>query len=356
MQIQWAADLLQMTPQPAFAAEEGAIIAVNAAAAALGLSTGLQLSQVLEPVPVWVPGEIAESCVQLLGQRTTLRCLIKDGVAVCLVLPDPVEPGPVPATLLHTAASVRSSVQDLNIALDRLGTESGPDPEAHGTSVSLALRSLYQLERTALHLEQYYRLCSGDYRLNRQFCQLNRLFYSLCEKTRDLLAYRKLKLQYSLLPGDPKGCIDSELALLMFWELISNAAAHSDDSSISLTLRMPAKNQLLLTLTNRWASASMPEHLFDRHAAPPEEFSAERGAGFGLSLVSMAVRLHGGSLVFSADGEGMVRTALSIQMPDEPDEEIRIGRGHILPSLDYGLVSLSGCLPKGAYHPLDLKG
>lgn len=355
MDIQWAADLLQMTPQPAFAAENGGILAVNAAAAAMGLSVGLRLSQVMEPVPFWTPGEVGELCVHLLEREAALRCLTREGVTVCLVLTDPAGAGPVPATLLHTAANVRASVQDLNIALEQLG--GGADRKSElDIPVSLAVRSLYQLERTALHLEQYYRLASGDYRLNPQHCQLNELFYSLCEKARDLLSYRKIRLQYSLLQEHPKGYLDAELVSLMFWELLSNAASHSDDACISLSLRMPGKNQLLLTLTNRWTSAPLPDHLFDRHAAPPEELSAEKGAGFGLSLVSRAVRLHGGSLVLSTDGEGSIRSALSIRMPDGPSPEIHDRRGRILPTMDYGLVSLSGWLPKEAYHPLDLMG
>ena len=157
-------------------------------------------------------------------------------------------------------------------------------------------------------------------------------------------------------PAEFIGCVDSELITLIFWELISNAAAHGDESGISLQLQRKSKDLLLLTLVNHPTDpVTLPDHLFDRHAVPVE-LTPEKGAGFGLTLVSMCARLHGGSLVLSADPDGAVRTALSLRMPEKPDDHVRAGRWLVSSSLNYGLVSLSRCLPPKAYHPLALQG
>lgn len=350
---QWAVDLIRLTPQPAFAAAQEQILAVNEAAAKLGLAAGAPLDQVLDPIPT-IDGTEAEFRGRLLGREVCLRCLCRDGVLVCAASADPTEAQPVSPSLLHTAASIRASIQELNVALYGL---QDPAVDSALRAVSLAQRSLYQLEHTASHLEQFYRLSIGDYRPCRQPVPVNKLFYSLCGEAESLLRYRDLPLRYRLLASEHIRCVDEELLTLMFWELISNAAGHCDASGLSLTLRRPADDLLVLTVANHPEAADpLPEHLFDRHAASERELSGEKGPGFGLSLVSMAAGLHGGSLVFSTEADGTVRAALSIRMPNNPDEGLHAARWLVQSGLNYGLISLSGCLPVEAFHPSALQG
>ena len=356
MDEQWAVGLLALISQPAFAAAKDRVLAVNDAASALGLSVGAALSQFLQPVPDrdCVDGETVS--VRLFGREAALRCLNREGILICTVDALPTEERPVSASLLHTASAIRASIQELSVALYRLQADPDLQTAPAEQNVSLGQRSLYQLERTAHQLEQYYRLATGEYHRSCQPVPVRALFYNLCSEAASLLGYGQCPLRFQMPPAEFIGCVDSELITLIFWELISNAAAHGDESGISLQLQRKSKDLLLLTLVNHPTDpVTLPDHLFDRHAVPVE-LTPEKGAGFGLTLVSMCARLHGGSLVLSADPDGAVRTALSLRMPEKPDDHVRAGRWLVSSSLNYGLVSLSRCLPPKAYHPLALQG
>ncbi len=352
---QWAADLLLLTPQPAFAAAGGRILAANGAASAMGFSEGTELEEFPLPVSGQSDSTDREFRVQILGRDVRLRCLTRGETSFCVVIPSQPPASPTAESLLHTAASIRSSIQDLNVAL--YGLDGAAAEENTGASASLAQRSLYQLEHTALHLEQYYRFSTGDYNLSRQTVLVRSTFFNLCDEAEALLRFMNCPLRYDLPKSDFTGCLDAELISLIFWELISNAAAHCDASGISLTLRHPSRERLILTVSNHPDPADrLPPHLFDRHTAPAGEFTGEKGPGFGLSLVNMAVRLLEGSLVYAADPDGTVRAALSLPLPDKADDALNADRCVLRSSLNYGLVSLSGCLPPAAYHPADLYG
>lgn len=355
MNDQWAADLIRLIPQLAFAFTSDRILAVNESASSLGLVPGMSPVQVLTPLPDFDSDNGKEILVRLLGREVILRCFCRDSLWICAAVEDRPETQPVSASLLHTASSIRMSVQELNVALYRLQADS--QAEAALGAVSLAQRSLYQLEHTASHLELFFRLSTGDYQPTRRSTKINQLFQELCTEAKSLLQYRSCPLQVSLLPSEHIGCLDVELITMMFWELISNAALHCDTSGIAVSLRRPSDTLLVLTVTNRSeADTPLPEHLFDRHAAPDPTFSGEKGPGFGLSLVSMAARLHGGSLVLSKDTDGTVRAALSIRLPNCADAILSSGRQIAGSGLNYGLISLSGWLPAEAFHPDALEG
>lgn len=336
--------LLAAIPSPAFCLRGGCAAACNPAAEALGVCSGMSAEQLLDPVPEAPAGEPVRVRAKLLGTACTLRCSrTEDGIILVLEAPER-------DALPPAVRELRSAEQDLSTAID-LAAEGSDDTARH---TALACRSLFRLERIALRLEWYYRL-TGDFLPDRQATDLPEFIRSLCDQADDLLRCRgqRLELRQSA-PEHWIGNADRSLVGMMFWELIARLASMADGENLRLSLSRPTQNGLRLSFSIPRHRGELPGQAETLLRADSEDPAAWPAESFDLGPVSMAAKLHGGSLLLTSDADGAVCAVLSVAVGDLPAEtlcapSVRLERG-----LHPGLVMLSGLLPAEVFDPQEI--
>ncbi len=341
--------LLELAGGPAFALENGVICFSDPEAAALGLIAGTALAEILPDAPLPPAGASAEAPVVLAGRSWTLRAYDAGEMTACFLRPlRSLIPAPNENTLLHTAGSIRLALQDLLTALDA-AADTAADADA-ARRLAPALRSVYQLRRTAGDLELLAALCAGSFRLCRKSCHPVAATAALCAELAELLGPAGRSLRWKLPAREIPCCMDGALTAALLRELIANAAADTADGSILLTLTQSGKDQLCFAVRNSPGTA-LPEAPFHRHAA--ERSDLKGGAGLGLSLVSAGAECHGGRLLLSTDAEGAVTALLTLRASERADETVR-SAVQLPQDPDLNLVALSQILPADCYRPEDL--
>ena len=350
MDLQSIQNLMGFSDGPAFVLEEERLLLSNPEAEALGLTAGASAKELLKDLPLPASGEaIRERRLFLHGQYWILRVLALDHRLFCQLRPEAnFIPPANDNTLLRTAGSIRYAIQDLTTALDELADSAGPQDLAASQPVSLALRSIYRLRRTAGSLEMFVRLRSGSYELKPMLCDVGIKTKELCGELAELLQTAGIQLRQELPAASMHVCLDWELVSLLLRELITNAALRSSDRCITLSLRRIGKDKLCFCVKNR-IDGPVTETLFHRYAA--ENCDLQPGLGMGLSLVSAGAACHHGSLLLSAEDADMLTAILSIGLADSPP--VRTNRSNIeLPrNQDENLIALSPALPPEAFRP-----
>jgi hypothetical protein len=344
-------ELLELAGGPAFALRAGVVRFADAKAAALGLNPGTALSELMPGAPLPQPGgEAVEAQVVLSGRCWSLRALAASGMILCFLRPPrTMAPAPNESTLVHTAGSIRLSLQDLVLALDGLADTVCEDPAA-AQQTALALRSVYRLRRTAGDLELLASLCAGTFRLSRQACRPVAAAAELCAELAELLRFAGCALRWELPQREIPCCLDWPLTAALLRELIANAAADAADGKIHLSLTQVGKNRLCFAVRNTPAGG-LPEAPFHRHSA--EQSDLRGGAGLGLSLVSAGAECHGGGLLLSGGEDGSVTALLTLNTAEQADETIR-SLVQLPLDPEASLTALSPVLPAECYRPEDL--
>lgn len=338
--------LLELAGGPAFALEGGVICYADPEAAALGLTEGAALNAFL---PEAGTGS-AEAALTLGGKDWVLQTAAADETVLCLLRPARSRiPAPNESTLLHTAGSIRLALQDLLTALNGMADYVSEDPEA-ARQTALALRSVYQLRRTAGGLELLAALSAGSFRPCRRKCRPVAAAAELCENLAELLQHTGCTLSWELPKREIPCCLDWPLVAALLRELIANAAANTADGQIRLSLTRAGKDRICFALRNTPAQP-LPELPFHRYAT--EQADLQGGTGLGLSLVCAGAECHGGGLLLSREEGGALTFLLTLAAAEHEDGEIRCPI-QLPTNPDADLIALSQLLPPECYRPEDL--
>lgn len=336
---------------PAFSVRDGVIGFADPAAEALGLHSGKRLSELLPQLELPPEGDAAKTVLLLDRQVWSLQTAEEDGALRCVLRPQPAElPGPNESTLLHAAGSIRTALQELQAALNRLSEELGPGEETALRETALALRSVYRLRRTAGELELFSTLRMGRYQLRGEKLRVCARLAAFCGETREQLRAGGCELSWALPRREFSLCLDWPLLAFLLRELLANAAANSADGRLRLELSRVGRIGLRFAVTNRQAGA-LPDPLFHRHAELGTLL--EGGLGLGLSTVSAGAAAHGGGLLLSHAEDGSVTAVLSVAALRS--DEHSVGSLVQLPDgPDAALEAFSALLPPEAFRPEEL--
>lgn len=344
--------LLAVFSEPAFYAESGFISAVNPAAEAIGLEVGCPLNLILHPVPACGADETVDCPTALRGASVVLRCCgLGGGFLMVRVPPEPA--APEYAAVPGMVGGIRESIQDLNTAVEGLA-DSINATQPVLTASTLARRSLYRLERVASRLDWFYRLSTGAVSCRPQTCCPAAIVRRLSEYADGLLHTRALRLDYDDGGARWNGCVDTELLELIFWEVLSCLTAQTESGDPQIRLRRLHRDQLQLTFAVPNHTGDLPDLLETLPRFDEKDPSTWRRRELGLGIASMAARLHGGSLLLSADRDGPVRVVVTLRMEAQPDETLHEPHSIVAGSLHPGMVLLSEQLPLEAYSIEDL--
>ena len=340
--------LLAAIPCPAFYLQGGCAAACNPAAEALGVCCGMSAEQLLDPVPEVPAGEPVRVRTKLLGTVCTLRCSRTDEGGIILVLEARERDALPPAV-----RELRDAEQELSTAIDLAANESDARNTARHTA--LACRSLFRLERIALRLEWYYRLTGDGFRPDRQATDLSEWIRTLCQQADDLLRCRGQHLELrSSVPEHWIGSVDRNLAGMMFWELTARFAAMADGANLRFSISRPTQDGLRLAVSIPRHRGELPGQAEALLRAASEDPAAWPDGSFDLGPVSMAAKLHGGSLLLTSDAEGAVRAVLSLDVGSLPADTLYAPSVSLERGLHPGLVMLSDLLPVETFDPQEL--
>lgn len=337
---------------PVFSVRDGVIDFADPAAEALGLHSGKRLSELLPQLELPAPeGGGAKTVLLLDRQVWSLQSAVEDGALRCVLRPQSAElPGPNESTLLHAAGSIRTALQDLQGALNRLSEGLGPSEEAALRETALALRSVYRLRRTAGELELFSTLRMGRYQPCGEKLGVCARLAAFCGETREQLRAGGFELSWVLPRREFSLCLDWPLLAFLLRELLANAAANSADGRLRLELSRVGRIGLRFAVINRQTGA-LPAPLFHRHAEL--DTLLEGGLGLGLSTVSAGAAVHGGGLLLSRTEDGTVTAVLSVAAL--PSDEHSVGSPVQLPDgSDAALEAFSTVLPPEAFRPEEL--
>ena len=338
-----------LPPVPAFTVREATVCEANKSAARLGFAQGTVLPA------SFFDGEDRTRELTVNGSVYVLRWTETEGCRSCRLAPKaeaPKPPAVTLATLNRASGAVRGALQELLTALDGLSDHLDLDDPAVSRRGSAALRSVYRLERTAVHMSLFRMLLSGQYPLRRKHTDLSEKLAHLLEEAEDLLRSRQIRLDAQL-PERTICCIlDWDLVSFIIWELLENAVGEAG-SDVSLSVVRRDRRHLIITVQNL-PGKPLPEHLQNRWAQEPETPDELGKTGMGLSLVDAAVKCHGGRLLLSADEKGMLTAMACIRLPDREDPALSHRPASPMTSLDLGLTVLSPRLPDEVFDLLDL--
>lgn len=344
--------LLAVFSEPAFYAESGCISAVNPAAEAIGLEAGCPLNLILHPAPVCGENETVDCRTALRGADVVLRCCgLGGGFLMVRVPPEPT--APEYAAVPSTVGGIREAIQDLNTAVEGLA-DSIDETHPALTASTLARRSLYRLERVASRLDWFYRLSTGAVSCRPRTCCPAAVVRGLVEYADGLLRTRALCLDYDDGGARWNGAVDPELLELIFWEVLSCLTALTESGDPQIRLRRLHRDQLQLTFAVPNHTGDLPDLLETLPRFDEKEPSTWQRRELGLGIASMAARLHGGSLLLSADRDGPVRVVVTLRMDAVSGETMHEPHSIVAGSLHPGLVLLSEQLPPEAYSIEDL--
>lgn len=351
--------IFDLIPQPVFTLQNGAVDYANPAADALGIRAGLTLHQFLYAAYYPIPGKQIEhfECA-LHGVSYRAACTLQDGRALYLLeRQEPAaETGFSGQTLAHTAAVIRQSIHEMQFSLSRLSDElTRAENEETLKYAAIALRGVFRLERTADNLDCLQRLRSDAFAPRFASLDLTQLFTALFSEAAELLRLAEIQLDFDIAPM-LQGVSDKKLLSVIFWNLLSNAAADCGESKkIRAWLKKKDPSVLELCIENRPAESPLLQSgLFARHSADMNEHLNQQGLGLGLSLISGAAQALGGGLMLSQAGKDTVRALVQINVAPRPEHLLRSDVLTPESGLDEGLVGLSPVLPCEAFDLRDL--
>ena len=301
---------LETYPQPALLADAERILALNEKAQTLfsGLAPG-------QPVPdelLCPEGEsLWEGCACLEGQMFRLRCQREEAGLVYTFQAE--EQLALSESQLDGALyQLRALISEFHRELSPCVT--GKQPVLSEQDKDDFARSFDRMVRLMDHLDFLRDAREAELRLEPEDLELGRFCMLVSAECDGLLREMGVRVEYTGLPAGLLVRADQDRLRDALTELISNCARRrSAGGTIYLRLTKQG-NRAVLCITDDGAQATPRQRLgLTARGAMPLIPTPDTGAGLGLSVAEKAVRLHGGTLLFST-GEGAPRVYLSLPL------------------------------------------
>lgn len=339
--------LLDALDQPAFFAADGILTCANAAFSKLQIPMNTPVASFFSGPEADADGGAFDCFVAGMPYRGK-RISRGSGALYLLQSRDP---GISTYALGHTAKSLRSMLHQMYNAIDLLDRRLPEEEQDLDGTLQSLLQGVFVLERMADNLDHLQRLKCGTYPLACQRMDLAALLRQLCEKAEALLREAGITLQWQVPDGAFLGAADRKLLSLIFWNLVSNAAANAQGGTVTVRVERLHLTKLRLKVTDSGTGipASRQGELMQRYQVPPEDALDQHGLGVGLTLVRSAAQLLGGSFALSMEPGGKTTAAVLLDTNLPAEAELHSDVKIFARSLDEGLVGLADVLPRRLY-------
>lgn len=338
--------ILDQLQQPAFFAENGAVIAANTAALQRQVEIGMpivpQIHAGLEAYEKFRSGTLY---LTLSVAGTCYQCSVTDweGYQLCK-LTEPAASLDLQC-LAQAAKQLRIPLSDLSL-LFRQGQEKDEPAQEQITHL------LYKLQRIVSNMADAASSYQTPPRLDG--CDLLWVIREVLEKAQSLLSSAGIDLRYQLPADMPYAWADAEQIRRALYNLICNASRFSASGEPIHVAVKQVGPLVRITVKNKLSPAQMQTgaSLFNRYARQPGIEDPQHGLGLGMTLVHAAAAAHGGTVLAETFKNGAVKITMTLRLLPPPDDTVRTPV--LLPDVyggkDQALVELSDVLPSSLYR------
>lgn len=301
--------LFQDSADAVAAVEDGQIVFVNPAAAALGIPAGLPAASLLPDVllsgtSASVPVRIGEiDCHARAAQLDSLTVISLTAFSVSPVINDRV--------LRELSDSIENMQHSLDILVSAAGSEEDPLLRNHSTSL---YRRYYRLRRLHRHLQQCNSLRSSELAFYPQPADLSKLIYDLCDSVSYLTEKSGVTLLCSVQDDLPEATVDVNLIACMVLNILSNSLIHtSEGGHIHVELRQQ-DSRFILSVTDDGSGIPAGQQTGIFAAEHPLNLSdPSPGTQLGMYLIQQFAALHGGFVLL--ESRECAGTSLQVSLP-----------------------------------------
>lgn len=334
--------MLDRMIHPGFCVKNQKIEYANAAALALLVTPGTQISSLLaagseeyeafEAGCLYLPLTLGGRCCGASVSRV-------EDLDVFLLEPD--TDSPQLQTLALAAMELRQPLLNAMLSADRLTGE-------NAEYLARLNRGLHQLHRIINNMSDAGRFASATHQEMRD---VGMVFDEIFEKAQALLCHTGITLTYHGLSEKAVALLDWEQLERAVLNMLSNALKFTPDGGSIEAALSRRGNLLRLSILDSGSGIAdnLLPHVFTRYLRQPGIEDSRFGLGLGMVLIRAAAANHGGTVLIDKPGKTGTRITMTMQLRQGQGSSLRTPID--LPGgQDLGLIELSDCLPASVYE------
>ena len=336
---------LELIDGSAFCVKDGAIIAANTAAEKRSLRIGTDIRQIVTAhraeYETFQDGELylTISVEGLPCSASVLRTREFD----IFRLHGGKEDGALQALAL-ASVQLRIPLANAMTAADEL-LRSLPE----GAEAGHLTRNLFQLMRIIGNMAD----ANSNYNTSMQVVDISALINEIAKKVQTFCEDSGVTLEYTGVDAPIFSLANSEKLERAVYNLLSNALKFAPSGSAVTASLSKSGSQVIFTVTNSASETPSTSSFWQQYLREPAIEDPRRGLGLGMTLVTSAAALHGGTVLVDRPATNKVRVTMAIPISSDDSTTVR---SPILRISDYaggwdkGLIELSEILSANVYN------
>ena len=344
--------MLDLIPRPAFCAAEGRVTRVNTQAAALNISPGMMVAELLatgeEEYAAFEGG-----CLHLTitAAMQTFRVSVTRLEDFDVFRVDEDADSRDLQVMALAARELRSPLDAITNTVRKLFPVAGlrDDPATH-TQVGQLNRGLFQMLRVIGNMSDAAQPATSP---RMELVDIPSLLDEIFATAATFVEHTQRTLTYQGYPESVHGLADRERLERAVMNMVSNAIKFSGDGDTiraSLTKR-GRKFYLTVEDSGSGISAGIRGDVFTRYQRGCAIEDTRFGIGLGMVLIRAAAAAHGGTVLVKSNRDGGTKITMSLAIRQGSAQV----RSHVLSvdytgGLDSRLIELSECLPENLYE------
>lgn len=339
--------LLELLPHPGFLVQENIIVRVNASAAAMQVTVGTPIGELLDGCREDYGG-FSGGCLYLtlsLSGALLGACALRMDAGDVFLL-DGGQEDAVLQSLALASRQLRLPLSNIMISAESLFSQLPESPEAQEAAARLN-RGLYQLLRLVGNMSD---ADSGLTR--RETLSIGGVFDEIFEKAGTLCQEAGFHLEYSGLKEDIYAIADRQQLERAVYNLLSNAMKFSPAGS-TITAWLTRRGRKLCLQIQDAGEGILPADLFHRYLRQNTLEDSRFGMGLGMVLVRACAASHGGTVLVNTPEGGGTRVTMTLTLRQNADDILHSPtlRLEYTGGRDSALIELSQQLPWELYLP-----
>ena len=339
--------LLELLPHPGFLVQENIIVRVNASAAAMQVTVGTPIGELLDGCREDYEG-FSGGCLYLtlsLSGAPLGACALRMEAGDVFLL-DSGQEDAVLQSLALASRQLRLPLSNIMISAESLFSQLPESPEAQEAAARLN-RGLYQLLRLVGNMSD---ADSGLTR--RETLSIGGVFDEIFEKAGTLCQQAGFHLEYSGLKEDIYAIADRQQLERAVYNLLSNAMKFSPAGS-TITAWLTRRGRKLCLQIQDAGEGILPADLFHRYLRQNTLEDSRFGMGLGMVLVRACAASHGGTVLVNTPEGGGTRVTMTLTLRQNADDILHSPtlRLEYTGGRDSALIELSQQLPWELYLP-----
>lgn len=335
---------LQMIDSPAFCVKDSKLIAVNTAAEKLGICVGTDVGELItEHRAAYEGHQNGELQLTLLINGVPRPACIQRTAAYDIFRLRSHHEDRVLQALALAAVQLRSPLSNAMSAADALQQSQQTDPE-----IGPLNKNLFRLMRIVSNMADGGWGCDAPM----QTINLSALINEIAEKAQTLCEGSGIRLAYTGMDTPVFSLANSEKLERAVYNLLANAFKFSPAGSTVSASLTKSGGRVLFAVTNSLDEAPPSGGFWQQHLREPAIEDPRQGLGLGMSMISTAANLHGGTVLVDRPTDDSVRVTLTIPIKNDESGTIRSPIMHISDyagGWDKGLIELSDVIPTDNY-------